>query len=116
MMYAGSDSVYTYTFEHERRPDCPVCGGDARDVSLSRSTPLAHILELLAESADVQLKRPSLAGPGGPLFFQAPPQLREATEGNLVRPLSELLQHGDEITVTDQALPFQLSLRILFTD
>jgi ubiquitin-activating enzyme E1 C len=27
MMYSGSDSVFTYTFSYERKPDCPVCSG-----------------------------------------------------------------------------------------
>lgn len=25
MMYTGNDSVYTYTFEHQKKEDCPVC-------------------------------------------------------------------------------------------
>lgn len=27
MMYSGTDSVFTYTFAYERKPDCPACGG-----------------------------------------------------------------------------------------
>lgn len=27
MMYSGTDSVFTYCFAYERKPDCPVCGG-----------------------------------------------------------------------------------------
>ncbi|AOA62743.1 Rub1p activation mediating protein [Komagataella phaffii CBS 7435] len=27
MMYSGDESVFTYTFKHERKPSCPVCGG-----------------------------------------------------------------------------------------
>ncbi|CAG9938226.1 unnamed protein product [Clonostachys rosea f. rosea IK726] len=30
MMYSGNDSIYTYTFKHEQKPDCPVCGKQSR--------------------------------------------------------------------------------------
>lgn len=66
--------------------------------------------------AHSQLKKPSLSGPNGPLYFQAPRQLEEATRPNLQKPLGELFKHGDEITVTDANLPFQLSLRIQFPE
>lgn len=63
-----------------------------------------------------QLKRPSLSGPKGPLYFQAPQSLRATTEPNLAKSFTELgLDDGDEMTVTDAALPFQLSLLLRFT-
>ncbi|PWN42245.1 hypothetical protein IE81DRAFT_323734 [Ceraceosorus guamensis] len=114
MMYTGNESVYTYTFEHEKRPDCPVCGGESRDVDVQPDWPLERILEYLLETQDLQLKKPSLSGPKGPLYFQAPPQLEEATRPNLQKPLGELLSHDDELIVTDANLPFQLSLRLRF--
>ncbi len=63
-----------------------------------------------------QIKRPSLSTEKGPLYFQAPPQLEEQTRPNLAKPLSELFEDGDSITVTDAALPFQLDIIISFTD
>lgn len=77
---------------------------------------MSHFSRILSDiSPDFasQLKRPSLSGPNGPLFFQAPASLRASTEANLTKTLSQLsLADGDEITVTDAALPFQLSLLI----
>lgn len=61
-----------------------------------------------------QLKKPSLATARGPLYFSAPPSLEEQTRANLTRMLSELVEEGEEITVTDPRLPFQMSLRILY--
>lgn len=62
-----------------------------------------------------QLKKPSLNGPKGPLFFQAPLSLRQATQDNLQKTLAQLgLADGDEIAVTDANLPFQLSLLIKY--
>lgn len=60
-----------------------------------------------------QIKRPSLASSRtGPLFFQAPKQLHEATLPNLEKECGELLQEGDELTVTDVNLPLELTLVI----
>ena len=52
-----------------------------------------------------KLEKPSLGKPGLSLFMQAPPALREATVANLEKPLSELLDDGDVITVTDPVFP-----------
>ncbi|KAK0536964.1 NEDD8 activating enzyme [Tilletia horrida] len=114
MMYTGNEGVYTYTFEHEKRPDCPVCGGESREISVQRDWPLQRVVDMLLELQDLQIKRPSLSGPNGPLYFRAPPPLEEATRPNLDKPLGELLEEGDEVEVTDASLPFQLTLLIKF--
>lgn len=115
MMYTGNEGVYTYTFEHEKRPECPVCGGESRDVLLDKGWKLERVVEMLREMPDLQIAKPSLStARTGPLFFQAPPQLHEATKGNLERECGELLKEGDEIAVTDPRLPFQLTLRVVW--
>ncbi|CAD6899380.1 unnamed protein product [Tilletia controversa] len=114
MMYTANEGVYTYTFEHEQRPDCPVCGGESRDFVVQPDWPLQRVVDMLLELQDLQIKRPSLSGPKGPLYFRAPPPLEEATRGNLAKTLGELLEEDDEVEVTDASLPFQLTLRIRF--
>lgn len=61
-----------------------------------------------------QIKAPSLSLAGRPVFFQAPKQLRLATEPNLDKALAELF--GGELTqdlvITDSSLPFSLNLRV----
>ncbi|KAE8227023.1 hypothetical protein CF319_g453 [Tilletia indica] len=114
MMYTGNEGVYTYTFEHEKRPDCPVCGGESRDFVVQPDWPLQRVVDMLLELQDLQIKRPSLSGPKGPLYYRAPPPLEEATRPNLDKPLGELLEEDDEVEVTDASLPFQLTLRIQF--
>jgi len=44
--------------------------------------------------------------------MQSPPQLEEATRGNLTKKLKELFNPGDQVTVTDRGQPFALSLII----
>jgi ubiquitin-activating enzyme E1 C len=44
--------------------------------------------------------------------MQAPKVLEEATRPNLVKKISDLVEDGEYITVTDVALPVSLQLRI----
>ncbi|KAJ7172357.1 hypothetical protein C8R46DRAFT_1085657 [Mycena filopes] len=101
-MLIGTEGIYSYTFEHEKRDDCPVCGGEA-------------LIELLIEKQDIQIKKPSLSTPTVQIYLQGPPQLEEATRPNLAKKLKELVPEGGEITVTSTSLPFSLSLRITYT-
>lgn len=113
MMYAGNEGVYTYTFDYEKRSDCPVCGGETRSMSLAPTDTLAHLVELLAELPDVQARRPTVSGPQGPLYYVSPASLEEATRPNLERTLQDLgLNDGDALSVADAALPFVLSITL----
>lgn len=115
MMYAGNEGAYTYTFDYEKRQDCPVCGGESRTVAMDRNAPLTRLLEILEELPDVQCKNPSVASSRGPLYFPAPPALEQATSANLVRTLPELgIEEGDVLTVTDARLPFVLAVAISY--
>ncbi|PFH54184.1 hypothetical protein AMATHDRAFT_72704 [Amanita thiersii Skay4041] len=114
-MLIGTDGVYSYTFEHEKRDDCPVCGGEALDLSISSNTTVEQLIEMLVEKQDIQIKKPSLSTPTKQIYLQAPPQLEEATRPNLSKKILELVPAGGEITVTASTLPFSLSLRINYT-
>jgi ubiquitin-activating enzyme E1 C len=46
--------------------------------------------------------------------MQAPKQLEEQTRPNLAKKLSELVESGEYITVTDAALPVSLQLLVKF--
>jgi len=71
-------------------------------------------LNILLFCPSSQLKRPSLTLGGRPLYMQSPPQLEEATRGNLTKKLKELFNPGDQVTVTDRGQPFALSLIIYY--
>lgn len=62
-----------------------------------------------------QIKKPSLATPEKPIYFQQPPQLEESTRPNLEKKVSELVPDGGEVVVTASSLPFSLSLIITYT-
>src|SRR6266545_7987780 len=59
-----------------------------------------------------QIKKPSLSTGAKHIYFQAPPQLEQATRPNLEKKISDLVPHGGDITVTATTLPFNLTLRI----
>ena len=48
-MLIGTDGVYSYTFEHEKKPDCPVCGGESLELSISSEMTVEQLIEMLTE-------------------------------------------------------------------
>lgn len=49
MMYSGDDGIYTYTFEHQQKEDCPVCGNLAKDLEVDGKWTLRELIERLGE-------------------------------------------------------------------
>lgn len=115
MMYSGNDGIYTYTFRHERKDDCPVCGQQARPLEVSPAATLQELLDSLAVRPEAQLKRPSIRAEGKTLYMQFPPSLEEKTRQNLERKLSELeLEDGQNVVVTDPAFPLEFNFFLRF--
>ncbi|ODQ67881.1 putative NEDD8 activating enzyme [Nadsonia fulvescens var. elongata DSM 6958] len=118
MMYTGNEGVYTYTFQHQRKEkDCPVCGkgNGYLTVSIPKDITLEDfITEELMLRPDIKVKSPSLRTVRTVLYFQWPPQLKEATERNLSKKMIELVNEDEEIVITDPALPFSLRLRLFY--
>ena len=52
-MLIGTDGVYSFTFEHEKRPECPVCGGEAVDMTISKELTVDKLIETLVERQDM---------------------------------------------------------------
>ena len=52
-MLIGTEGVYSYTFEHEQRPGCPVCGSELVDISISRDWNVERLIEMLVERQDM---------------------------------------------------------------
>jgi ubiquitin-activating enzyme E1 C len=111
MMYTGDDSVYTYTFEHLKKDDCPVCGNLAKPLDADPNMTLGELVDRFAERTEAQLKKPSVRSEAKTLYMQFPPSLEESTRVNLEKKLSELLTNKEEITVTDPA--FTTSFRFI---
>ena len=48
-MLIGTDGVYSYTFEHEKRAECPVCGGESLELSINSELTVESLIEMLTE-------------------------------------------------------------------
>lgn len=133
MMYTGDESVYTFTFEHQKKSDCPVCGYEnlARPLTLDANSTLQEFLDSLAERPESyvymlllcvwsyanyirQLKKPTIRSEEKSLYYQFPPSLEEQTRPNLVKKLGELVENGEEVVVTDPAFPLQFKYKLSF--
>ena len=115
MMYSGDEGVYTYTFEHEQKPDCPVCGNTARSLNVDPGATLEEFIDSLGERAEAQLKKPTLRSESASLYYQSPPDLREQTRPNLTKKLSELVSDGEEIAVSDPAFSIDFRFKLIFS-
>jgi len=121
LMYMGQTGVYTHTFEYEKKEHCMVCGGARLAVKKDPSSTLQELLDFLGSNPTYQLSRPSISGTGGMVFIQNPKPLRQQHEYKLTMTLKELAEAdppvftvGEELTVTDPALPTKLTLVIEF--
>lgn len=115
-MYMGSQGVYAHTFVYERKEDCPVCTATVRKITLGKDDTLNQLIQLLRDG-DLRLQSPSLTTISKTLYMPKPPALELATRPNLDKPLSSLVEPGEEITVTDPLLEsITLSLAISFAD
>ncbi|GLA31737.1 NEDD8-activating enzyme E1 catalytic subunit [Aspergillus phoenicis ATCC 13157] len=114
MMYAGEEGVYTYTFEAEKKPDCPVCGNLARKLTVNPNMTLEEFIETLGERPEAQLKKPSMRTEEKTLYQRFPPQLEEQTRANLKLKLKDLIEDGQEIAVSDTAYIIDFRFRLAF--
>ena len=115
MMYSGNDSIYTYTFKHEKKDDCPVCGRQARPLEVNPRTTLQELIESFAIRPEAQLKKPSIRAEGKTLYMQFPPGLEEQTRPNLSKTLQELgLEDRQQVVVTDPAFPLEFEFYFKF--
>ncbi|KAL4926003.1 NEDD8-activating protein UBA3 [Aspergillus undulatus] len=114
MMYAGEEGVYTYTFEAEKKPDCPVCGSLARKIVVDADATLEEFIETLGERPEAQLKKPSLRTEEKTLYQRFPPQLEEQTRPHLKLKLRDLVANGQEVAVSDPAYTIDFRFQLIF--
>ena len=116
MMYSGDDSIYTYTFEHEQKSDCPVCGDQnlARNLTVNPNITLGEFIESLSERAEAQLKKPTIRTESTSLYFQSPASLEQQTRPNLIKKLCDLVADGEEIGVSDPAFAINFKFKLIF--
>ena len=102
MQYSGDSGLYAYTFKHDKKDDCPVCGQLPKDLSVNADITVEELKEKL--QADYQLKKPSIRSSEKSLYMQSIDSLEKATRPNLDKKLKDFVAHGDEISLTDPSL------------
>ncbi|RIB07831.1 hypothetical protein C2G38_2022366 [Gigaspora rosea] len=115
MMYIGNEGVYTYTFEHQKKDDCPVCGNQSAFLDVDKEITVEDFIELLKEKPTIQLKKPSLTtDTNEKIYWQSPPFFEQRTRPNLEKRLSELVKDSGTIIVTDSTLPISLNVTVSY--
>jgi ubiquitin-activating enzyme E1 C len=104
MMYLGSAGVYQHTFVYEQKEDCPVCTATVRKMTVAKTTTLNELLQKLKDG-DLRLNSPSATAATSEKTLYMQGVLEKATRPNLDKPLSELIQNGEEVTITDPMFP-----------
>lgn len=114
-MYMGSQGLYSPSFEYGRKETCIVCAAATKQMVFPKETLLKDFLQALCDDLSLQLKKPSVVGENMTLYMQSPPSLEGALRKNLTIPLSDLIQDGETLLVTDPMLrDVSLSIVLVF--
>jgi len=116
MMYVGDQGIYTYTFEHQRNPDCPVCGALIIEHKFQSPTILEDVIEELGQHPQILMKTASIRSNDKTLYMRAPPSLEIATRPNLTKPIGELVTSGSMLVITDPAVGVHVKVKIVLVE
>ncbi|KAB0378243.1 hypothetical protein FD755_009821 [Muntiacus reevesi] len=120
LVFNDVDGLYTYTFEAERKENCPACSQLPQNIQFSPSAKLQEVLDYLTNSASLQMKSPAitatLEGKNRTLYLQSVTSIEERTRPNLSKTLKELgLVDGQELAVADVTTPQTVLFKLHFT-
>eukprot|EP01051_Picozoa_sp_SAG22_P016460 SAG22_NODE_2330_length_2707_cov_11.741181_2_plen_227_part_00 len=113
MMFNGTDGLYVYTFEYERKEDCLVCGSAPVPFSICATDTVGQVMAKMTTDPTLQLKQPSIRCNGKSVYMRQPVSLEEATRPNLDKPATEFFAAGAQVTVTDPTLPHPPWLKLV---
>ncbi|XP_066913561.1 NEDD8-activating enzyme E1 catalytic subunit-like [Clytia hemisphaerica] len=115
-VFNDSQGVYTYTFEAEKKEDCPVCSRKPIERKVEFTSTLGEVIEQLKN--EFELKNPGVTTLFGDktktLYVPNIPSLEASTRPNLSKTLTDLgFQPGQALNITDSALPKTLEIQLL---
>jgi ubiquitin-activating enzyme E1 C len=108
MFYNGNEGIFTYTYENERKPSCPVCRSlRAMKFVCDKSETLGDLVHRIPNSKLFKLHLgdavlgDSYSVMGEKNFYNSDvPNLEKVLRPNLSKKLEELgIEHGDELTI-----------------
>ncbi|CAH8478506.1 unnamed protein product [Dicrocoelium dendriticum] len=116
MNFNDLDGVYTYGFLVERKPDCLACNNVPKEITFSASNTLGDVISRFTDSAEYQMKSPSVTTvteSGNKSLFIDLPELAVVLKPNLTKSLRDLgLCNGQMLNVSDSTTPRTLSFRL----
>ncbi|XP_018410936.1 PREDICTED: NEDD8-activating enzyme E1 catalytic subunit isoform X1 [Nanorana parkeri] len=120
LVFNDVDGLYTYTFEAERKDNCPACSQLPQNIEFPSSAKLQEVLDYLTNDTSLQMKSPAitatLEGKNKTLYLQTVSSIEERTRSNLCKTLQELgLVDGQELAVADVTTPQTVLFKLHFT-
>ena len=103
---AGTDGLYVYSFEYERKEDCLVCSQKPQPFTICAADTVGQVLEKIVADPRLQLKQPSVRANDKSIYMRQPASIERSTRPNLDKPASEFFGEGSILSVTDPTLPF----------
>ncbi|KAM4721453.1 NEDD8-activating enzyme E1 catalytic subunit isoform 1-T1 [Rhinophrynus dorsalis] len=120
LVFNDVDGLYTYTFEAERKDNCPACSQLPQKIQFPSSAKLQEVLDYLTNDTSLQMKSPAITatldGKNKTLYLQTVASIEERTRPNLCKTLEELgLVDGQELAVADVTTPQTVLFKLHFT-
>eukprot|EP00003_Mantamonas_plastica_P017912 TRINITY_DN294_c0_g1_i3.p1 TRINITY_DN294_c0_g1~~TRINITY_DN294_c0_g1_i3.p1 ORF type:complete len:371 (-),score=105.41 TRINITY_DN294_c0_g1_i3:173-1285(-) len=106
-VYQGKTSVVSVTSTLEKQDDCIVCGDSpVVEIEVPSTATLQDFFDMLKEDVRYHMEHPSARTDSGKtLYMRNPEFLEKQTRANLDRLVSDLMEDGTVVNVTDRALP-----------
>ncbi|KXJ23833.1 NEDD8-activating enzyme E1 catalytic subunit [Exaiptasia diaphana] len=120
MVYNDTDGLYTYTFQAEKKDDCPACSQKPQILTFHENATLKDVITFLCDDAKFQMKAPGVTtmidNKNKTLYMQSVKSIEERTRDNLSKTLKDLgITDGHNIIVADSTTPKAIVCRIHFT-
>ncbi|XP_044092737.1 NEDD8-activating enzyme E1 catalytic subunit-like [Neovison vison] len=119
LVFNDVDGLYKYTFEAQRKENCPACSQLPQSIQFSPPAKLQEVLDYLINSASLQMQSPAitatLKGKNRTLYLQSATSIEERTRPNLSKLLKELgLVDGQELADADVTAPQTVLFKLHF--
>ena len=120
--FNNAHGCYTFSYEQERNPDCPVCSRKVKKMSLKSGSLLKDVLEYLKEDTALEMTDPSvILSLGGDdvktLWMPNVEAIQKHCRDNLTKRIDELgVANGRVLEVQDRSSPLGMTFQIEITD
>lgn len=112
--YSGENSVYSHSFELEKRDDCALCGCKIIEMDINGNPTLKEFIESLEKDPIIACKNISLRTNSKSLFMCSPYDLMKQTLLNLDKKLRDLVEENEIIVITSSQIAHTIQIKTNF--